>query len=481
MYLTNVIIITIGIAIFLNYPSNSRNITKYLSLVFSLILFLLSIITWIIYNPYESMFQFYFFIKNIKLSIHFGIDGISLLFIFLTTFLFPICMLYNWNKVDSIKNEFYFIMVSMELFLLVIFSVQNLLLFYIFFEIILVPLFILIGINNYKTRRIHASLLLFLYTLFGSLFMLITLLYLYFNFGSLNYNTLYSHSVDFETQKIFWILLFLSMSVKIPLFPFHIWLPEAHVEAPTEGSVILAGVLLKLGIYGFIRILIPVFYEASVFFMPLIFSIATISGIYASFSTLKQTDIKRIIAYSSIAHMSIGVVGLFTMQPVGLVGSILLMFSHGIVSGGLFLIIGMLYDRFKTKTIFYYSGITQLMPLISLFFFLFTLGNISFPGTSSFIGESMIMASIVDILPGIMFFLSIVLLACTLYSLLIYNRVFFGITRDYNIKYSFDATRREFHLIIPVILLMLWIGIYPIPFIELIESNVLFMLFNSTH
>lgn len=469
------IIITIGL--FLNHPKQKTTIVRYVSLIISLLLFVMSIVLWIGFNPYEQTFQLHLTLTNTDFSFYFGLDGISLLFIFLTTFLFPICILYNWNNVYKIKAEFYIIMITMELLLIAIFSTQNLLFFYICFEIVLVPLFILIGINNYRTRRIHAAYLLFLYTLAGSLFMLISLVYLYSIAGSFNYYVLYNTEIDFEIQKIIWILLFISLAVKIPLFPFHIWLPEAHVEAPTEGSIILAGVLLKLGIYGYIRILIPICYQATIYYMPLVFTIAAISGLYASMATLRQTDMKRVIAYSSIAHMSIGIFGLFTLKPIGMAGSLLLMFSHGIVSGALFLMIGILYDRFKTKTLFYFNGLVQFMPLCASIFFLFILGNISFPGTSSFIGESLVLIDVININIGTMFFIGIILFLCTLYSLILYNRIFFGIPDKNKIKYTFDLTRRELHLVLPFVIMMLWIGIYPDPFLKLIESSVFFMTF----
>lgn len=475
---TSIVLTTlISIALFYNYPKKQKETIRYVSFIISLLLFIGSIILWIYFNPYEQTFQFHLTITGIDFSFYFGLDGVSLLFIFLTTFLFPICILYNWNNVYKIQSEFYLIMISMELLLIAIFATQNLLFFYICFEIILIPLFILVGINNYRKRRIHAAYLLFLYTLGGSLFMLISLLYLYSVAGSFNYYVLYNTNIETDVQKIIWILLFISLAVKIPLFPFHIWLPEAHVEAPTEGSIILAGVLLKLGIYGYFRILIPIFYQASLYYMPLVFTIAAIGGIYASMATLRQTDMKRVIAYSSIAHMSIGIFGLFTLKPIGIIGSLILMFSHGIVSGGLFLTIGILYDRFKTKTIFYYNGLVQFMPLTATAFFLFILGNISFPGTSSFIGESLVLIDVINVHKGSMLFIGIALFLCTLYSLLLFNRIFFGIPDKQKLNHTFDLTRRELHLIIPFIFIMLWIGFYPDPYIKLIESTIYYLSF----
>lgn len=472
-FINSILLIYLMISNFIN-----KSALKYFTFIISLILYISTIFIWIYYNPYISTYQFYVNLKMLDLTLYFGIDGLSLLFLFLTSFLFPFCILYNWNNIFHISNEFNIIMISMEILLIFIFITNNLLFFYICFEAILIPLFILIGINNYRTRRIHASYMLFLYTLFGSMFMLTSILILYSNTGSFDFLILNNLKLSFYKEKLIWFFLFLSLSVKIPVFPFHIWLPEAHVEAPTEGSVLLAGVLLKLGVYGFIRLLIPVFYQSTIYFLPFIFTISLISGIYTSFTTLRQTDLKKIIAYSSVAHMSIGLFGLFTLKTIGIVGSLILMFSHGIVSGGLFLLIGFLYDRFKTKIIFYYSGLVQLMPLFAFFLLIFILGNISFPGTSSFIGEFLILNDVVNVNFELVFFIGLILFLCTVYSLYLYNRVIFGNLNILKINYIFDLTRREFNIIIPFFLFVFWLGFYPLPFIKLIESSVYYLVFN---
>ena len=472
-FINSILLIYLIISNFIN-----KSAIKYFTFIISLILYLSTIFIWIYYNPYISTYQFYVNLKMLDLTLYFGIDGLSLLFLFLTSFLFPFCILYNWNNIFHINNEFNIIMISMEILLIFIFITNNLLFFYICFEAILIPLFILIGINNYRTRRIHASYMLFLYTLFGSMFMLTSILILYSNTGSFDFLILNNLQLSFYKEKLIWFFLFLSLSVKIPVFPFHIWLPEAHVEAPTEGSVLLAGVLLKLGVYGFIRLLLPVFYQSTIYFLPFIFTISLISGIYTSFTTLRQTDLKKIIAYSSVAHMSIGLFGLFTLKTIGIVGSLILMFSHGIVSGGLFLLIGFLYDRFKTKIIFYYSGLVQLMPLFAFFLLIFILGNISFPGTSSFIGEFLILNDVVNVNFELVFFIGLILFLCTVYSLYLYNKVIFGNLNILKINYIFDLTRREFNIIIPFFFFVFWLGFYPLPFIKLLESSVYYLVFN---
>lgn len=472
-----VITTLIIIGFFFFYPKFNQTTVKYLCFHGCLILFFNTTMAWLLFNPFESLFQMNIALISFQFSMYFGIDGISLLFIFLTTFLFPICMLYNWESVNNIQSNHYCIIFSMELILIGIFITQNALYFYICFEAVLIPMFILIGINNYRARRIHAAYMLFLYTTFGSLFTLISLIIIYSNTGTFNFYTLYSCKINEDISLILWLFLFFSLSVKIPLFPFHIWLPEAHVEAPTEGSIILAGVLLKLGFYGYIRILIPIFYETTLYYMPLIYSISLVSGIYASLVTLRQIDMKKIIAYSSVAHMSIGILGLFTLNPIGIVGSTILMFSHGVVSGGLFLIIGILYDRFKTKTLFYMNGLIQFMPLAGTFMFILILANISFPGTSNFIGETLCLLGITKLYKGVLIFIAPTLFLCTLYSLLLYNRIFFGIPSLYKINYVFDLTRREINSIIPIVLMISWVGVYPNSFFKLVESPIYFITF----
>ena len=444
--------------------------------MFSLVIFAFTCLLWIIYNPFILSYQYLFYIKLFNNYLYFGIDSLSLFFIFLTTFLIPFCILYNWNNIFSISFEFSICIFVLELLLIFLFLSVNILMFYILFEMILIPLFVLVGINNYRKRRIHAAYLLFLYTLFGSLFMLLAILILYSQVGSLNFSLLWNAEILFNKEKLIWLLLFLSFAIKIPILPFHIWLPEAHVEAPTEGSVLLAGIILKLGIYGFLRILIPIFYETTIYFLPLIFTISLISALYTSFTTLRQIDMKRIVAYSSIGHMNIGVVGLFTLKPISMAGSLLLMFSHGIVSGALFLIIGFFYDRFKTKIIKYYSGLVHLMPIMIFIFFLFIMGNISFPTTSSFIGEFLILIDIITVNMQSFVLIGAVLFLCTAYSLLLFNRLSFGNLNKNYINNSFDITRREFNIILPFIFLMFWIGIYPKHFFILIE-NIIYSYF----
>ena len=309
---------------------------KQFVLVLSLFIFFFSCILWIMYDPFQINFQFLFSLKFFSYHIFFGIDGLSLFFVFLTSFLIPVCLLYGWNNVYYYSYEYILCLFSMEIILLFFFTSLDLILFYIFFESILIPLFIFIGLYGSRKRKIHASYLLFFYTLFGSFLMLFSIIVIYFHTGSTDLLILYGTEFTLPREYLLWFLLFISFSIKIPMFPFHIWLPEAHVEAPTEGSVLLAGVLLKLGGYGFLRILIPLFMKSTLYFLPFVFTLCIISILYTSMSTLRQIDLKRIIAYSSIAHMNLCVVGLFSFNPISVAGGILLMFSHGLVSSLLF-------------------------------------------------------------------------------------------------------------------------------------------------
>jgi NADH-quinone oxidoreductase subunit M len=279
----------------------------------------------------------------------------------------------------------------LEAFVIAVFCVLDLILFYVFFEAVLIPMFIIIGVWGSRERKIRAAYMFFLYTLLGSVLMLLAILWIYFHAGTTDYQILLTTEFDEDVQKLLWLAFFASFASKVPMVPVHIWLPEAHVEAPTAGSVILAGILLKLGGYGFLRVSLPFFPEANAYFTPLVYLMSIIAIIYTSLTTLQQTDLKRVIAYSSVHHMGFVTLGLFTLNLQGIEGSILLMISHGIVSGALFLCIGLLYDRHHTREIGYYGGIVYLMPVYSTIFFFFIMANISLPGTSSFPGEFMVL------------------------------------------------------------------------------------------
>jgi NADH-ubiquinone oxidoreductase chain 4 len=392
-------------------------------------------------------------------------------FILLTTFLIPIVILSNW---DSIKYEikgYIIIILLLESLLLGVFLVLDLIMFYIFFESILPPLFILIGIWGSK-RRVRASFHIFLYTLGGSLFMLLAFLTMYFLVGSTDYEVLTQKSFEFKLQKILWIGIFLSIMVKSPLWPFHLWLPICHSEAPLGGSILLAGIILKLALYAVLRILLPILPEACLYFTPFVYTICIITIIYASLTTLRQIDLKVIVAYSSISHMAVTMMGAFSNGIIGIEGAILLGLAHGLVSPALFILLGgVLYDRYHTRIITYYRGLTGFLPLFSLIFFIFTLANMGTPLTGNFLGEFLCLAGAFQRSPILAGIASLSIILSAVYSIFLYNRISGGIKSRY-IKITSDLNRREFYLLLPLLLGVILLGIYPNFILEGLHQKV---------
>lgn len=398
--------------------------------------------------------------SNIGMS--FGLDGFSLLLVLLTGFLTPICLLLSWNfSVESNLKQFNIAFLVLESILFGVFCSLDILVFYVFFEAVLIPMYFVIGVFGSKKRRVRASYLLFLYTLFSSMFMFIAILMIYLSFGTTDYQTLKTVQFDPFFERFCWFAFFLSFAVKMPLLPFHVWLPEAHSEAPTAGSVILAGVLLKLGGFGFLRYSVGMFPEASAFFTPFIFSVSVFGVIYASITTLQQVDLKKIIAYSSVGHMALVTIGIFSCNSQGIIGSILLMLSHGIVSAALFLCVGILYERHQTRIIRYYSGLIHTMPLFSVFFFCFSLANIGLPGTVSFIGEFLVFVGCFEInsLAALLSGSGLILGAG--YGLWLLNRLLLGNSKILAFFTLKDLTRYEFFMLLPFLLLTLVFGLFP--------------------
>jgi NADH-quinone oxidoreductase subunit M len=359
-----------------------------------------------------------------------------------------------------------------DLFLLFVFSALDLLLFYIFFEAILIPMYLMIGVWGSRERKIRAVYLFFFYTLFGSLLMLVGLLYIYSVVGTLNLEYLLTYNFTFEEQCWLWLAFFLSFASKVPMFPFHVWLPEAHVEAPTVGSVLLAGILLKLGVYGFLRFSLTLFPVASLFFSPMVYLLSVLGVIYASLCAIRQTDLKRIIAYSSVAHMNLVTLGIFSFNTIGLEGSILQSISHGFVSGAMFLLVGVLYDRYHSRFLYYYGGLVHMMPVYAVLLLIFTMANIALPGTSSFVGEFLLLTGIykTNIVAAIVGALGVIL--CGAYSLWLYNRIIFGNLKiSYTIKFK-DINFREFMILLPLLIFVIFMGIYPSFFSNFIHLSV---------
>lgn len=438
-------------------------LAKKIGLYISLIPFLTSLVIWVLFDECTGSFQFlevYTLNSFGNLYFTFGIDGISLFFVLLTTLLVPLCFVNSWH-LDQNSKSFLIAFLFLESFILIVFLALDLFIFYIFFESVLIPILFIIGIWGSRERKIRAGYIFFLYTLFGSLFILFGLVVIYLEVGSIDYNLLLNYSFTETRQKLLWVAFFVSFAVKVPIFPFHIWLPEAHVEAPTVGSVILAGILLKLGTYGLVRFSLVLFPKASLFFTPLVYTLCVIAIIYTSLTAIRQTDIKRVIAYASVAHINITLVGLFSNTIVGLEGALFQIISHGLVSGALFICIGVIYDRGHSRLISYYSGLSQTIPIFILYFLFFTIANIALPGTSNFIGEFIILMGLIFSNPliAICSALSLILGGC--YSLWLFNRVAYGNIKNQYFTHFYDVQRQESLILFVLFFLVLFFGICP--------------------
>ena len=479
----------VGVFILLFTPSWKLQLIKNIALNFSLLTFLISLLLWIEFDNSTAKFQFvenYTSYHNFTgelsfstLNLILGVDGISLFFIILTTFLIPVCILVSWTNITSYVKEYCIAFLVLESLMIAVFSILDLLLFYVFFESVLIPMFIIIGVWGSRERKIRAAYQFFLYTLFGSVLMLLAILLIYFQVGTTDIEILYTSQFSETRQILLWLAFFASFAVKVPMVPVHIWLPEAHVEAPTAGSVILAGILLKLGTYGFLRFSIPLFPYATYYFTPLIYTMSIIAIIYTSLTTLRQIDLKKIIAYSSVAHMNFVTLGLFSLNTQGIEGSILLMLSHGLVSPALFLCVGVLYDRHKTRLLRYYSGCARTMPLFALLFVFFTMANISLPGTSSFIGEFLVLTGTYQNNSFVTFMAATGMVLGAAYALWLCNRLLYGIVKPHFISTFSDISRREFFMFVPFIFSILWMGIYPEPFLDAIHCSVGNLIFQG--
>ena len=479
----------VGVFFLLFTPNWKFQLIRNIALNFSLLTFLISLLLWIEFDNSTAKFQFvenYTAFHNSTAELSFstlnlilGIDGISLFFIILTTFLVPVCILVSWTSITSYVKEYCIAFLILESLMIAVFSILDLLLFYVFFESVLIPMFIIIGVWGSRERKIRAAYQFFLYTLFGSVLMLLAILLIFFQVGTNDIEILYTSQFSETRQILLWLAFFASFAVKVPMVPVHIWLPEAHVEAPTAGSVILAGILLKLGTYGFLRFSIPLFPYATFYFTPLIYTMSIIAIIYTSLTTLRQIDLKKIIAYSSVAHMNFVTLGLFSLNTQGIEGSILLMLSHGLVSPALFLCVGVLYDRHKTRLLRYYAGCGRTMPLFAILFVFFTMANISLPGTSSFIGEFLVLTGTYQNNSFVTFMAATGMVLGAAYALWLCNRLLYGIVKPHFISTFSDISRREFFMFLPFVFSILWMGIYPEPFLDAIHCSVGNLIFQG--
>jgi NADH-ubiquinone oxidoreductase chain 4 len=459
-----------------------RSNMKLIALATSLINLLISIFIWINFDSSTSLYQFtYEFNKLSFCHFNLGIDGLSLYFVLLTTFITPIAIISNHKTIDSKDLKIFLVsFLLLESLQILAFTSLDLLLFYIFFESVLPILFILIVIFGHGFNRFRSAYLLFLYTLGGSLFMLLSILMIYSNLGTTDFQLISMYDITLDSQKILWLGFFLAFAIKTPLYPFTMWLPNAHADSVLAGSILLAATILKLATYGFLRVLINFLPDATYFFNPFVLTIASISLIYASFSTIVQQDTKKLIAYSSIAHMAVVILGLFSNTVIGIEGAILLSIAHGFVSPALFICAGgIIYDRTGTRIIDQIRGLALVMPVFTILFFIFTLANTAIPLTLNFTGEQLALLGVWNISPliAILGASGIVLSAC--YSIFLYNRISYGSYSPF-IPVIKDINRREFYILISLLIPTVILGIFPNIILDTLHVSVTSLLYNIT-
>ncbi|MBT3701952.1 MAG: NADH-quinone oxidoreductase subunit M [Alphaproteobacteria bacterium] len=454
---------------------NARNVALWTTLI----TFAVSILLWTGFDTSTADFQFVEKKTWIAdgIDYHMGIDGISMLFIMLTTFLMPICILASWQSVNTRVKEYMIAFLLLETMMVGVFSALDLVVFYLFFEGGLIPMFLIIGVWGGE-RRVYASFKFFLYTLLGSVLMLLAILAMYMQAGTTDIPTLMTTKFDADLQNWLWLAFFASFAVKVPMWPVHTWLPDAHVEAPTAGSVILAGVLLKMGGYGLLRFSIPMFPEATENFTYLVYAISVVAVIYTSLVALMQEDMKKLIAYSSVAHMGFVTIGMFTFTPQGIEGAIFIMLSHGLVSAALFLIVGVVYDQLHTREIARYGGLVHNMPNYAAVFLLFTLANVGLPGTSGFVGEFLVLVGIFQVNNWVAFLATTGLVLSAAYALWLYRRVIFGTLTKADLKDMVDLNKREVAIFAPLVILVLLFGVYPAPVLDVMHESVANLIHN---
>lgn len=455
-----------------NDEAASQN-ARYVALWTTAITFLISTLIWIDFDASTADFQFVE--KHSWLggafNYYMGVDGISMLFVILTTFLMPICILASWDSIKTRVREYMIAFLILETLVIGVFCALDLVLFYVFFEGGLIPMFLIIGVWGGK-RRVYASFKFFLYTLLGSVLMLIAIMAMYWQAETTEIPKLLAFDFPPEMQTWLWIAFFASFAVKMPMWPVHTWLPDAHVEAPTAGSVILAGILLKLGGYGFLRFSIPMFPVASAEFASIVFWLSAIAIVYTSLVALAQEDIKKLIAYSSVAHMGFVTMGIFTGTEQGIEGGIFQMLSHGLVSAALFLCVGVVYDRMHTREISAYGGLVNRMPVFAVIFMVFTMANVGLPGTSGFVGEFLTLLGTFKANTWVAFVATSGVILSAAYALWLYRRVVFGELEKPNLKSILDTNRRELSYLVPLVLLTILFGVYPKPILDVMHVSV---------
>ena len=446
---------------------------RWAALLTTLVTFVLSLWTWKLFDPATAAFQL---VEQKEwlgsgLIYKLGVDGMSMPFVLLTTFLMPFCILASWESITFRVKEYMIAFLVLETLMIGVFCALDLVLFYLFFEGGLIPMFLIIGIWGGK-RRIYASFKFFLYTLLGSLLMLLAIMAMYGVAGTTDITVLLKTNFPASMQKWLWLAFFASFAVKMPMWPVHTWLPDAHVEAPTAGSVILAGILLKMGGYGFIRFSLPMFPDASQYFAPFVWTLSVIAIVYTSLVALVQEDMKKLIAYSSVAHMGFVTMGLFAMNQQGVQGAIFQMVSHGLVSGALFLCVGVVYDRLHTRDIAAYGGLVKSMPLYAVAFMVFTMANVGLPGTSGFVGEFLTLLGTFASNTWVAFFATTGVILSAGYALYLYRRIIFGVLEKPSLQGMKDLSVREIALLAPLVLLTIYYGVQPGPILDACAASV---------
>jgi NADH-quinone oxidoreductase subunit M len=464
--------------IFLRDDESGRRNARHIAFYVTLATLGVAIYLWMLFDPSTPEFQFveeaaWFGPVKYKL----GVDGISVLFIVLTAFLMPLCILASWSAVNERVTEYMIAFLVLETLMIGVFCALDLLLFYLFFEAGLIPMFLIIGVWG-GPRRVYASYKFFLYTLLGSVLMLLAMMAMYAHAGTTDIVALMDHKFPAGMQWWLWLAFFASFAVKMPMWPVHTWLPDAHVEAPTAGSVILAGILLKMGGYGFLRFSLPMFPLASQDLAPLVFTLSVVAIIYTSLVALAQEDVKKLIAYSSVAHMGFVTMGIFTATTQGVDGAIFQMLSHGLVSGALFLCVGVVYDRMHTREIAAYGGLANRMPIYAFCFMVFTMANVGLPGTSGFVGEFLTLLGAFKINTWVAFLATTGVILSAAYALYLYRRMIFGELDKPKLMNIADMNTREIAILVPLVFLVILFGVYPSPIFDVTAVSVKHLVTN---
>jgi NADH-quinone oxidoreductase subunit M len=455
-----------------NEDASVVNASKWIALVATLATFVLSILMVVQFDPNETGFQFPEEIPWFAgIAYRMGVDGISVLFVLLTAFLMPLCIAASWTSIEKRVPEYMIAFLVLETLVIGVFCALDIVLFYVFFEFGLVPMFLIIGIWG-GARRVYAAFKFFLYTLLGSVLMLAAILAMINIAGTSSIPELMTYGFGAEVQTWLWLAFFASFAVKMPMWPVHTWLPDAHVEAPTAGSVILAGILLKMGGYGFMRFSLPMFPDASAMFTPLVFALSAIAIVYTSLVAFRQTDIKKLIAYSSVAHMGFVTMGIFSGNAAGEQGAIFQMISHGVISGALFLCVGVVYDRMHTREIAFYGGLVNRMPWYAAVFLLFTMGNVGLPGTSGFVGEILTMTGVYGVSTWTAIVAASGVILSAMYALTLYRRVVFGELVNPKLADIGDLNWREVVIFLPLIASTIYLGVQPNAVFHFTEASV---------